>query len=262
MTQLQLQLPLLLFFLMVVRFWNTYLPSDFAVVTADTFNHGTARLTFLPTTAARWTERKQSQHLLLSMLLRGGSDENDDAEENAADDDDEDNDDVAAKEEDEDDDESAPAVVEDVKFDAALAAAALKSATKTKIKAAQQKSAMLKKTVNAKLASSASASSKKSSPKKGNPLSKMIRIPYIVRAALNPFTFFAMTKSYWASLFNLNYLQQQMESASPGQELRSAFEERAKRTVVVPSKGGSPKRKRTMKRGQAKTLADLPQLSS
>ena len=34
------------------------------------------------------------------------------------------------------------------------------------------------------------------------------KIPYIVRALANPFTVFAMTKGYFASLFNIDYLQE------------------------------------------------------
>jgi hypothetical protein len=34
------------------------------------------------------------------------------------------------------------------------------------------------------------------------------KIPYIVRAFMNPFTVFAMTKGYFASLFNIDYLQE------------------------------------------------------
>jgi len=82
-----------------------------------------------------------------------------------------------------------------------------------------------------------------------------IRIPYILKAFLNPFTVFAMTKGYFASLFNIDYLQQ-----DTSQTLRSALEEKAKRSGGNTSK--RPGRGRKMKPGQAKTLSDLPQLSA
>ena len=128
---------------------------------------------------------------------------------------------------------------EDFKLDASLAAAALKSATKTKEKTEKKERAEVKTAVNTKLAK----------PKRKS-LIKMI--PYILRASLNPITLLSMTKAYWASLFNLDYLKQKDDSS---QELRSALERKAMRS---PPKRGH----RKMKRGQAKTLSDLPQLSS
>jgi hypothetical protein len=80
-------------------------------------------------------------------------------------------------------------------------------------------------------------------------------VPYIVRASMNPFTLFAMVKAYWISLFDLDFLKKKEVA---GQDLRSALEEKAKRSPY----SGPSKRKRKMKPGQAKTLSDLPQLSS
>lgn len=45
------------------------------------------------------------------------------------------------------------------------------------------------------------------------------------------------------------------------QTLRSALEEKARRQQQ-PAAGGPPKPKRKMRRGQAKTISDLPQLSA
>jgi hypothetical protein len=148
-----------------------------------------------------------------------------------------------------------------VKFDATLAAAALKSVTKTKVKVAQQHTATVKQAVNTKLTSTTNTNNKS---KKSGTTQIYKRIPYIIRAVLNPFTFIAMTKSYWSSLFNLNYLQQYQQASDGGITLlRSAQEEKNKRTVSLPSSSSNNKRsKRTMKRGQAKTLNDLPKLSS
>lgn len=81
------------------------------------------------------------------------------------------------------------------------------------------------------------------------------KIPYIVRAFMNPFTVFAMTKGYFASLFNIDYLQEDIS-----QNLRSALQEKAKSSP--PGGGGGGKKARKMKPGQAKTLSDLPQLSA
>ena len=140
-------------------------------------------------------------------------------------------------------------------LDTPLATAALKSVTKTKQVLAQQKTAILKQTVQSKLLSS------NNKQKKKNPSSSYYKraIPYIIRAAMNPFTFWAMTRSYWASLFNLNYLHDQQQSS--GELLRTAREELEKRKVTLPN-SSNKRGKKTMKRGQAKTLNDLPKLSS
>jgi hypothetical protein len=178
-----------------------------------------------------------------TILVRGGGD--DEEEDDEEDEEDEvvespnveNGDDLEVIEDDEDEEEAAVAPArEPVQLDAALAAAALKSASKAKV--SQQ--ASVKKVVNIQL----QAKSKRR---------LFPRIPYILRATLNPWTLLAMTKSYWASLFNLDYLQ-----TASGQELRSAVEEQAKRRPPAPSRF----RKRTMKRGHAKTLNDLPKLSS
>lgn len=67
----------------------------------------------------------------------------------------------------------------------------------------------------------------------------------------------AMTRAYFASLFDISYLE---KKAPPAQQLRSALEDKAKKQGGL---GGAPKRgKRAMKPGQAKTLSDLPQLSA
>jgi len=79
-----------------------------------------------------------------------------------------------------------------------------------------------------------------------------MRLPYIVRASLNPFTLLAMTKAYFGSLFNISYLEEDNSKS-----LRSALETKAKRNGV-----SSKQKKKAMKRGQAKTLSDLPQLSA
>jgi len=84
---------------------------------------------------------------------------------------------------------------------------------------------------------------------------KLFRLPYIVGVVLNPFTLIAMTKGYWASLFNLDYLNKEEDSSA---NLRNALQAKAK-------KGGgsnSGRGKRKMRPGQAKTLSDLPALNT
>ena len=151
------------------------------------------------------------------------------------------------------------------KIDTKLATAALKSVTKTKEKIVQQNTAILKQAVQSKLSTTPQTTTKKTKTNRSSSVLQVYKrvVPYIVRAAMNPFTFIAMTKSYWASLFNLNYLheQQSMNNESGNTMLRTAMEEQEKRKVSLPSSNRQSKKK-TMKRGHAKTLNDLPKLSS
>ena len=78
-----------------------------------------------------------------------------------------------------------------------LAASAVKAADKSKSK----KTALAKSAVNSGLAETA----KQSSPSKKKK-SRKFMLPYILRACMNPFTVFAMTKAYFASLINLDYI--------------------------------------------------------
>lgn len=152
---------------------------------------------------------------------------------------------------------------------AALAAAAKakakKKASMAKAKAdALSKSAVratskakAKKTFQAKAAVSATLTKPKKS-KSSRSILKALHVPYLIRACLNPLTVIAMTRAYFASLFNISYLE---EESSQG--LRSALEEKAKKEQSSGGGGGRKKGgKRIMKPGQAKTLSDLPQLSA
>jgi len=123
-----------------------------------------------------------------------------------------------------------------VEIDPKLTKATMKSITKTKKKMESSSKAA----INSKL----SRTKKKRSFLKG--------VPYIIRASLNPITFLAMTKAYFKSLFDFNYLKK-----DESQNLRSAMEEKAKRGPIE-----ARKKKRQFKPGQAKTLSDLPQLSA
>lgn len=89
---------------------------------------------------------------------------------------------------------------EDEEFDAVMAASAAKAAAKSRAR----KAAATKQSVNAKLAKMPVKHSKK---KSSTSILKMLHVPYILRALLNPITIFTMAKGYWASLFNLDYLK-------------------------------------------------------
>jgi len=88
-------------------------------------------------------------------------------------------------------------------------------------------------------------------------LGNFFKLPYIVKACLNPVVFLKMTSGYWKSLYNINYMNEKV--TDPSQDLRSALEQKAR----YGGGGKKPSRgKRKMKPGQAKTLSDLPQLNT
>jgi len=118
---------------------------------------------------------------------------------------------------------------------------------------AAAKKSRKKKTKSVKKAVSASLSKTKSPISSKKEKTSLLKIPYVVRMFMNPLTVFAMTKAYFASLFNINYMDE-----DPTQTLRSALEHKAKTAVNV----GKKKPGKKMRRGQAKTLSDLPQLSA
>jgi len=118
--------------------------------------------------------------------------------------------------------------------------------SKSAVKASKKSSTKKKQEVKAKVSKTLEKKPKKKS---------LFKIPYLLRAFLNPFTVAAMIKGYMASLFNIDYLQQDSSSS-----LRSALEEKAKRDAAAG--GGAKKRGRKMKPGQAKTISDLPVLNA
>eukprot|EP00984_Skeletonema_dohrnii_P008834 scaffold3290_cov77-Skeletonema_dohrnii-CCMP3373.AAC.2 len=88
-------------------------------------------------------------------------------------------------------------------------ATSTKTATQKKaLKQTAVKTAALKSKVSVAMASSSSSSSKPVAKKKG--VYKRF-VPYIVRACLNPFTLVAMTKAYFVSLMDINYLNKEMQ---------------------------------------------------
>lgn len=73
------------------------------------------------------------------------------------------------------------------------------SLSKSAVAAVKKSKKKKTKAVTAAVSKSLSSSSSKKS---------MLKIPYIVRALLNPLTVLAMTKAYFGSLFNINYLDE------------------------------------------------------
>lgn len=71
--------------------------------------------------------------------------------------------------------------------------------SKSAVKASKKSSTKKKKEVKAKVSKTLEKKTKKKSS---------FKIPYLLRAFLNPFTVAAMIKGYMASLFNIDYLQQ------------------------------------------------------
>ena len=120
------------------------------------------------------------------VLTRGGSISD-------SDDDEVDLDEEGEEEDDDDEEEIEDEVAE---LDPVMVKAAKKASHKSK----EKLTAAVKAKVSAKLAAPALKT------KKSGGLFKSI--PYIIRASLNPFTLIAMTKAYFESLFNLNYLQE------------------------------------------------------
>lgn len=125
-----------------------------------------------------------------------------------------------------------------------------KSAAAAAVKARTNKVNTSKQTINASL-----SKTKVTTTTKRGGLKVFKKVPYIVRVCFNPVTLVSMTKSYFASLFNINYLEEDTT-----QTLRSALQEKAKK--ADPKGGNGRKGKRMMRPGQAKTLSDLPQLSA
>lgn len=121
------------------------------------------------------------------VILRGGSDL-DESGEYDSDDEEEVEEDIII----EDDEDEYDSEVEEEEEDVVM----VKSAVKASQKARAKQTAAVKKTMSEKL------SVKKT--KKPSLVKKFV--PYIVRASLSPLTLLAMTKAYFASLFNLNYL--------------------------------------------------------
>ena len=102
--------------------------------------------------------------------------------------------DIDFDEEDEDgegDDE----VEEELELVPKLAKAAIQSTAKVQ----------MKKSIATKEAVSSSLKIKK--PKRKG---KAFTVPYVIRSFMNPFTVFAMTRAYFGSLFNLNYMKEQV----------------------------------------------------
>ncbi len=136
--------------------------------------------------------------------------------------------------EEESEDESEDEAVEAESLDPKLAKAAQAKATSVKTKLA-------KVAVQAAVAASIKPKAKKSS----RSLLKLLHVPYIIRACMNPFTLIKMTRAYFGSLAQLDYLNDNDSS----KDLRSALQEKAKKGG---GSGGSSRGKRKFKPGKAK----------
>lgn len=135
-----------------------------------------------------------------------------------------------------------------------------KSLSKSTRKAASKAKAKKTKASKSAVSQSLSQSNTKSSISSKKKKSIYKKVPYIIRAILNPFIGVAMIKAYFASLFNIDF-----GAEDSSQSLRSALEEKAKKAGGSGSGSGASggaKRARKMRPGQAKTLSDLPQLSA
>lgn len=114
----------------------------------------------------------------------------------------EEEDEIDLDEEDGDEEEDEEEEEEDEELDPVMVKAAIKSSYKSK----QKKTAAVKAKVSEKLASQAATKTAPIKKKKSGSL--WGKVPYIIRVCLNPFTVIAMTRAYFVSLFNLNYLQE------------------------------------------------------
>jgi hypothetical protein len=117
-------------------------------------------------------------------------------------------------------------------------------------KAASVKTKMAKAAVKAAVSASVAPVKKK---KKSSSQMNFFHIPYIIKACMNPFTLMKMTRAYFASLVQLDYLKETEDSS---QNLRNALEEKAKKG------GGNTRGKRKFKPGQAKVSSQLANTSS
>jgi len=102
----------------------------------------------------------------------------------------------------------------------------------------------------------AAALKPKKKKKSSSGLMKFFKIPYIVKACLNPVVFFQMTAGYWQSLFAINYMAGKEQDSS--QNLRNALEQKARQGGGKKASRG----KKKMRPGQAKTLSDLPVINT
>ena len=99
--------------------------------------------------------------------------------------------------------ESSDEEEEEEELDPKLAKAAQAATSKVKAQTAK----MATNAAKAAVASSLSSTKpKKNKSKSSSGLSNFFKIPYIIKATLNPFTFIQMTVEYWKSFVNPKYL--------------------------------------------------------
>lgn len=175
------------------------------VVDADAFV-GPQSVSFVPrtvtATAVTSSSLSQKQQLPLLVLerLRGGASSAAaagaiDVEIESSDDE------VEVDDDDEDEEEEVEAA------DNKLAKAAQEAVSKVKSKASRAATQAAKAAVTSKLrATAVSSTTKKNSSSKKLGWTKFFHTPYIIKACLNPFVFIEMTRAYWVSLFNIQFL--------------------------------------------------------
>jgi hypothetical protein len=239
--------------------WSTVVlqPSQVAQIRATSSSNSIRRIAFVAAPRYSLPDQFLPESLLLG--LRGGDDGTADDSDDDDDESDQDDSDEEEEAEVESAKEAAPPAAKEGLDDASLSASAVRSAIKTKVKREIAKKQAAKRAMSDELKSvPVESSSKKLKTAKSSSSVSFFRVPYVIRAFLNPVTVFRMTIAYWASLFDLDYMKRREAPAS--QDLRSALQEKSR---YEPSKKkGSGGSKKQMKRGQAKTLSDLPQLSS
>jgi hypothetical protein len=170
---------------------------------------------FLGTPSVSFLTRRQANFDTI-LLARGGAisveveDDEDEMEIESSDE----------EEEEEEDEEE-----EEEELNPKLVKSAISAASKAKANAATAVKATVSSTLQATSAASkakakaaavvkATVSATVPKKKKKSSLLKLFRIPYILKACLNPFVLIQMTKGYFASLVNLNYLSDNVVSRS------------------------------------------------
>ena len=98
---------------------------------------------------------------------------------------------------------------EEEQEEASLAKSAKAATAKVQAKAQEAAVSAAKSSLKTALqAKKAQAKKQSSSRDDAGGITSLFTIPYIIKATLNPVTFMKMTKLYWSSLFNHNYLKE------------------------------------------------------
>ena len=110
---------------------------------------------------------------------------------------------------DEEEDEESEDDEEEEQEEASLAKSAKEATAKVQAKAQEAAVSATKSSLKTALQAKKSQAKKQSSSKDdAGGITSLFTIPYIIKATLNPVTFMKMTKLYWSSLLNHNYLKE------------------------------------------------------